>query len=246
MDGKLALDTIKSFKTIMPKEDYDEFLKSEDSAELRAFPEVTEFLKGEMPEQFKKKDDEGGEGKKEDEDEKGKKKEKEEGKKKEEEGEGKKKEEEEEKAVTPELIKGLKDTMDEKFAAVTSLLKDNLGIESKMTELQKSVDAVTTLVEKIAGMPLGTKAIRSGVAANFFEKAFSGDQEDDKGKRLLSVTMNKEVVLKSLEDGLNKAVDPELKKSYENSIVRYNGGGGTIDQAVAIDLFENHNVRLTQ
>ena len=50
MDGKVALDTVKSFQEIMSSEDYTEFLKSEDSAKLRAFPEVQTFIKGETAE----------------------------------------------------------------------------------------------------------------------------------------------------------------------------------------------------
>ena len=95
-------------------------------------------------------------------------------------------------------------------------------------------------------MPLGTKAIKAGAAANFFEKALGGESTDEDGKKILSVAFNKEAILKSLEDGMNKTTDPELKKSYEDSIVRYNGGGGMISREVAMDQLENFNVRLTK
>jgi hypothetical protein len=238
MDGITALDTLKSFKTLLSEEDFTEFVKGTDSEKLRAFSEVQEFLKGFDKEFIKEKED----GKDDEED-----KEKED-KEEHEAGESKEKEDKEEKAekaVTPEMLKGLQDEMNTKFKGVTEILK-GFGNDDKIAELQKSVDAVTSLVEKIAGMPLGTKAIKAGAAANFFEKSFGGEQEDESGKKVLSVTMNKEQILKSLEDGMNKAVDPELKRSYEDSIVRYNAGGGTIAQPVAMDLFENFNIRITK
>lgn len=266
MDGKIALQTVKSFQEIMSKEDYTEFLKSEDSAKLRAFPEVQTFIKGE----------DGGEDENEENEEKKVAREK----KEHESGESKKKEDEEEKPemkkaladvelaksvlaekeaalnllkpvtetkpVTSEMLKGFQDEINTKFKSVTDILQKSIGSLDEVAELKKSVDSITEIVTKIAGMPLGTKAIKAGAAANFFEKAFSGEQKDEEGKQILSVTLNKEEVLKSLEDGMNKASDPELKKSYENSIMRYNGGGGTISREVAIDQLENFSVRLTK
>jgi hypothetical protein len=101
------------------------------------------------------------------------------------------------------------------------------------------------LLQKVAGTPMGTRAVKTG-SASFLEKAINGENKDENDKQILSTTLNKEIILKSLQNGLEKAVDPELKKSYENSIMRYNAGGGSIDKAVAIDQYENFNVRLTQ
>jgi len=244
MDGTLALSTIKSFREIMPPEDYAEFLKSEDSEKLRAFPEVAEFVKGEMPEQFKKKEDKEPDDK--DDEKPGDKKDDKEPDKDEDDKKEKDEKPWEGKAVVDEMMKGLEDQLNVKFKTITDYMQKSLELDTKVDELQKAVETVTGLVEKIAGMPLGTKAIKAGAAANFFEKAFGGEMEDDNGKKVLSVTMNKEQVLKSLEEGMKKAVDAELIKSYEGSIVRYNGGGGTIGQDVAVDLFENHGVRLTK
>jgi hypothetical protein len=237
MTGNQAIETIKSFKTLLSTDDYAEFMKSEDSSKLRAFPEVVEFLKGEKPWE---KDKEGEEDDKED--DKEDKEEHEAGESKEKE----KKEEDTEKAVSSEMLKGLSDEMNSKFKTVTEMIQKSLDTEDRIADLQKSIDSVTTLVEKIADMPLGNKAIKNAMGANFFEKALGGEQEDESGKKMLSVSAHKEQILKSLEDGMNKAVEPELKKSYEDSIVRYNGGGGTINQTVAMDLFENFGIRLVK
>lgn len=239
MDGKTAVDTIKSFKTLLSTDDYAEFVKGEDSSKLRAFPEVVEFLKGEFPWEKDKDKEKGEDDEKDGKEEAGEKKEKE--SKKEE-----KEEEPTEKAISVEMLKGLTDEMNGKFKTVTEMIQKSLDTEDRIAELQKSVDSMTTLVEKIAGMPLGNKAIKNAAAANFFEKALGGEQEDESGKKMLSVSAHKEIILKSLEDGMNKTVDPELKKSYEDSIVRYNGGGGTINQTVAMDLFENFGIRLVK
>jgi len=256
MDGTVALDTIKSFKEIMTPEDYTEFLKGEDSAKLRAFPEVQTFIKGEAEEESEEE------------------KTAREKKEKEEAGEGEEKPEmkkaladvelakstlaekeaalnllkppAEVKPVTSEMFKSLQDEINTKFKGVTDILQKSIGSRDEITELKKSVDSIVEVVTKIAGMPLGTKAIKAGAAANFFEKAFGGDTKDEDGKQILSVTLNKEAILKSLGNGMEKTTDPELKKSYEDSIVRYNGGGGTISREVAMDQLENFNVRLTK
>jgi hypothetical protein len=260
MDGKIALQTIESFKEIMSSEDFTGFLKSEDSEKLRAFPEVQTFIKGEKGED---EDEESEEEKTARE-----KKEKEEGGEEEEKPEMKKALEDvelaksvlaekeaalnllkppvETKPVTSEMLKALEDSINTKFKSVTTILQKAVGSNEEIVELKKSVDDVLGIVGKIAGMPLGTKAIKAGAAANFFEKAFGGESKDEDGKQILSVSLHKEEILKSLEDGMNKATDPELKKSYENSIMRYNGGGGTISREVAMDQLENFNVRLTK
>jgi hypothetical protein len=236
MDGIAAVDVIKSFKELMSPSDYTEFLKSEDSAKLRAFPEVQELLKGEMPEQFKKKEDEPDD--KDDEKPGDKKDDKEpddDEDDKKEDKEDKGKPWEKEKAIMSDLIKGLEDDLN------TKTLETNDRIE----KLQKSLDDTLQLVAKIAGMPLGTKAVKTG-NANFFEKSFGATQKDEEGKTPLSVSLQKEAVLKALENGMSKCVEADLIKAYEDSIIRYNAGGGTISQVTAVDLFENHGIRLTQ
>jgi hypothetical protein len=233
MDGQLAINTLKSFHDIMSPEDFSEFIKGEDSEKLRAFPEVVEFMKGEKPWDKKEEKEEPREKKeeKEDDDEKGEEK--------------KKEDDDDEKAVTPELIKGLEDKMNTKFDAVTNILK-SFDNSDEISELKKSVDDVFNLLSKVAGMPQGTKAVRTG-SANFFEKSFGGAQEqDDDGKKILSVGRDKGVILKALESGMEKAVDPVLANAYGDSIINYNGGDGMIAKAVAMDLFENHGIRLTQ
>ena len=261
MDGKIALETIQSFKTLLSPEDYEEFLKGEDSAKLRAFPEVAEFVKAKEPgkEEGEKEEEEEGEGKE---------KKKKDGK--EEEGEEKPElkkalddvelaktalaEKEAELAklqpapvvepVTTEMFKGFQSEINTKFEAVTNILTKAVGPSNEVTELKKSVDNITKLVEKIADMPLGTKAIKAGVAANYFEKALAGESQDENVKQVLSVNINKDQVLKALVDIGEKVTDPELKKAYDNSIMRYNAGGGTIEKAVAVDLHDNHDIRL--
>jgi hypothetical protein len=222
MDGTVALDVLQSFKEIMTQDDFTEFVKGADSEKLRAFPEVTEFLKGEMPEQFKKKEDKEP-----------KEKDEKPGDKEDDKESDEDEDDEKEKAISSELIKGLQ--------------ADVLSSNEKVETLQKSIDTLTGIVSKLSGMPMGTKAVKSG-NANFFEKSFGASEQnqDDDGKRVLSITTQKETVLKCLEDGLSKAQDTELVKAYENSIMRYNAGGGTISREAAVDLFENHGIRLTQ
>ena len=241
MDGKTALDTIKSFQTLLSPEDYEEFVKGEDSAKLRAFPEVTEFLEKAKPADEEEEEEE----------------EKPELKKALDEVELAKTALAEKEAalaklqpapvvepVTTEMFKGLQGEINTKFSEVTRLITKSIGPSNEVTELKKSVDGITKLVEKIAGMPLGTKAIKAGVAANFFEKALAGESQDETGKKVLSVVANKDQVLKALVDANEKVTDPELKKAYEDSIMRYNGGGGTIEKSVAFDLHDNHDIRL--
>jgi hypothetical protein len=265
MDGKTALETIQSFKTLLSPEDYEEFVKGEDSAKLRAFPEVAEFVKAKEPEAKKEEEEEAPDGGKEekregkDNDFKEEKKEKPELKKALEDVELAKAalaEKEAELAklqpapvvepVTTEMFKGLQSEINTKFSEVTKLITKTIGPSDEVTELKKSVDSMTKLVEKIAEMPMGTKAIKAGVAANFFEKALAGESQDETGKKLLSVTLNKDLVTKALVDAGEKVTDPELKKAYDNSIMNYNAGGGTIEKAVAFDLHDNYNIKLTK
>jgi len=236
MDGTLALNTIESFKEIMTPEDFDEFLKSEDSAKLRAFPEVQGFLKADKKEEPPSKDTEEKEPEEEEEEQGGD----------EEELEKEKKPEKEEKSLQADLIKGISEEISSQFKGLTELIQKAVDLGSEVTELKKSVDEIKGVVEKVAAMPLGTKALRAGAAAQFLEKALGGSLEDGEEKQVLSINSNKEAVLKAMETGLSKATDDELKRSYEDSIVRYNAGGGQPSREVAQDLFEKHNIRLTK
>lgn len=215
MDVNVALDSIKSLKSIMTEEDFGEFLKSQDSESLRSFPEVQEFLKSE-------------------------------GYNEEEEEEEPKKpndvEEEEEEENEAEEIKKSISSLESRFDEESKILKSIPSILENQEELQKSVSQLIDIVQKMSGMPLETKAIKSG-SANFFEKSF-GSQEDGDGVTPLSIVSQKEQVLVALEKGMGATDNEELIKSYEDSIVRYNAGGGLINQAVAIDLYKNHKIRL--
>jgi hypothetical protein len=259
MNGKEALEIIQSLKILQSPEDYGEFLKGEDSAKLRAFPEVAEFIKAKPAEEKEEKE--------ETEEEKLA-REKEEKEEKEEKPELKKAQDDvtlaetalaEKKAalealqpapavtpVTSEMFKGLQSEINTKFSEVTKLITKSISPSDEVTELKKSVDNIVGIVEKIAKMPLGTKAIKEGVAANFFEKALAGESQDETGKQVLSVNINKDQVLKAMVDVGEKVTDPELKKAYEDSIMRYNAGGGTIEKAVAVDLHDNHDIRLVK
>lgn len=273
MDGKLALETITSFKTLLSPEDFDAFVKGEDSAPLRAFEEVKTFLKGESPASGKEGDDDDDKGK-----------EKKEGAEQGGEEEDLEKKPEIKKAqtavddaraglqkaeadlaklknpagagdtpvvtsVTPEMFKAFQTEITTKFKAISDLLTKSIGSQEELTEIKKAVGdiaEVKDIVERIAGMPLGGKAIRQGAQANFLEKALKGEQTDDDGKKVLSINVHKQLIEKALEDAMLKTTDEELKKSYEDSLLRYNAGGGTINQDVAFDLFNNHNIRLTK
>lgn len=233
MNGTTALDTIKSFKEIMTPEDYQEFVKGEDSEKLRAFPEVAEFLKGEKGEEKEGEKEEPGE--------------KKEGETKDEEEKEEKEGDKDDKKEKPEFMKAFADDLEAKFETklkgVTDILKSLAPSIGEMVEIKKSVDSISEVVNKIAGMPQGTRAVKTN--PTFFEKALSGQpSEDESGKTVLSISGNKEKVLEAMEKGMDATKDGQLIKGYEDSIIKYNGGGGHISQEVAIDLFENHNIRL--
>lgn len=222
MDANVALDSMKSLKTIMSSEDFSEFIKSQDSESLRSFSEVQEFLKAEGYEDPEE--------------------EKEEKEEKEEPEEKVTKDDQEENVATQEIKKSLSG-LEDRFNEESKMLKSIPTLLQGQEELQKSVSELIGVVQKISGMPIGTKAVRTG-SANFFEKSFGGQEEDGDGVKLLSVTSQKDKVLDALEKGMSASTDEELTKSYEDSILRYNAGGGMINQSVAIDLYKNHKVRL--
>ena len=253
MDGKLAIETIQSFQTLLSKEDFDEFIKGTDSEKLRAFPEVQEFLKGETSPEIKsptaeKNDKKGGSGTV---DPGGKEAEEKDDKQNPDGGdtedrEGKNNDfKKKEKAVETEISKAFQDEVNGKLKEVTSILQKNIDNATEIAGIKKSVDSLLETVNKIAGAPLGTKAIRTG-NAEWLEKSLSGELKDDDDKQVLSVSVNKVQIEKALATAMDKTADPELKKSYEDSLLRYNAGGGTISKDVAFDLVNTYNIRLTQ
>jgi hypothetical protein len=84
---------------------------------------------------------------------------------------------------------------------------------------------------------------KSVATHNFIEKGQSNEL-DESGKNILSVSKNKSQVLAVLDEAVEKATSPDIKKSLENEIIGFNAGGAPISEPIASYLYKNHGTRL--
>lgn len=104
------------------------------------------------------------------------------------------------------------------------------------------ISKIEETVDKMASQPLGRKA-----NTHFIEKSFGGSElHDDKGMRILSLSQQKPEIEKAMEDIMLKSTDVSVKSRYESAILTLNAGCGNPSQEIALDMYNNHKIRLVK
>jgi methanogenic corrinoid protein MtbC1 len=70
--------------------------------------------------------------------------------------------------------------------------------------------------------------------------------EDEDGKQILSVSAQKDDVIKAMENVIEKSTDEGRRGRFEKALLHYNMGGAAIPQDIAQELFAKENIRLVR
>lgn len=151
--------------------------------------------------------------------------------------------EDEEKAKKKGKKGGFEKSYQEGFEKATEVFAKIIDekLNKANEETSDRLDKIEEIVEKIGKQTPGLKA------RTLFEKSEQGEVGESKDERqVLSISKNRKELMKAIEDVYDTTKDGFMKSRYEESIIAFNAGNGTISQEVAKDLFANHNIRVVR
>lgn len=147
------------------------------------------------------------------------------------------------KSLDIDILKAIKATNEIQLQRVTERLSDSFekAIESitqkvkgELSDIKKSIDEIGRIPEPRRGF--SRQAI--------LEKGGLG--EDGDGKQILSVSAQKDDVIKAMENVIEKSTDEGRRGRFEKALLHYNMGGAAIPQDIAQELFAKENIRLVR
>lgn len=146
-----------------------------------------------------------------------------------------------EKSLDIDILKAIKATNEIQLQGITERFSDsfekaiesiNQKVEGELSDIKKSIDEIGRIPEPRRGF--SRQAI--------LEKGGLGEDED--GKQILSVSAQKDDVIKAMENVIEKSTDEGRRGRFEKALLHYNMGGAAIPQDIAQELFAKENIRL--
>ena len=147
------------------------------------------------------------------------------------------------KSVDIDILKAIKATNEVQMEKIAARLSETIekAIESITEKFQEEVDGLQKSIEEIGKQPTPRRGFSR---QSVIEKGGLG--EDDDGKKILSVSMQKDDVIKAMEDVIEKSTDENRKGRFEKALLHFNMGGAAIPQDIAQELFAKENIRLVR
>lgn len=144
-----------------------------------------------------------------------------------------------EKSKESDLFKSLQDSQDKMTKTFSDLIK---GLEDKIGSLSEENSELRKSIDLLGEERPGKKSIASEFS--IIEKG--GSVEDESGKKVLSVSRQKDQVCSELEKAMDET-EGDLQKAIASQIVTYNADPfGKIAQPIAEHLYNKRNVRLVK
>lgn len=141
----------------------------------------------------------------------------------------------------------LTSSMQDKFGSIIKGLSDELGeVKNSYDEIIKGLKKD---IQRIGDTPLPMKSVIHNV--NFFEKSLNseiGNKDDNSGITTLSISKDKDELLKSMQDTLEKETDPIMKEMLLDGISDYsiNSTPNTHGVRAITYVSRKNNITLTQ
>lgn len=145
-----------------------------------------------------------------------------------------------EKSQEIDLVKAFGEALDLKLKGLS---EQNDTLIKSMTDLKDENDLLKSKIDEIGSQRPGMKSVTKH---SFIEKANQNDLTDGEGKTVLSVSRNKKMVETFLDEAMEKAESPTIKKALGDTLMNYNSGNSPISEEVASYLYKNCNTRLVQ
>lgn len=147
------------------------------------------------------------------------------------------------KSINADILKAIRQANEIHLQKVTERLTSSFekSIEEITKKVEGELDDIKKSIEKIGSIP---EPRRGFSRQSILEKGGLG--QDEEGKKILSVSLQKDEVIKAMEDVIEKSTDENRRNRFEKALLHYNMGGATIPQDVAQELFTKENIRLVR
>ena len=106
----------------------------------------------------------------------------------------------------------------------------------------EEMEKIKETVNKLAEEPVARRGVSH---SSILEKGIKEGQDDD-GKTILSVSTQKEEIIKAMEDVIEKSTDESRKDRFSKALLHFNMGGSLPSQDIAKELFLKENIRLVR
>lgn len=155
----------------------------------------------------------------------------------------KKKKEGIEKSLDIDILKSIKATNEIQLQRATERLSDSFekAIESITQKVEGELSGIKKSIDEIGRIP---EPRRGFSRQAILEKGGLG--EDGDGKQILSVSAQKDDVIKAMENVIEKSTDEGRRGRFEKALLHYNMGGAAIPQDIAQELFAKEDIRLVR
>lgn len=137
----------------------------------------------------------------------------------------------------------IKSELDTRFDAVTTLLKttiqENQELKKSLVETNEILGKVSHIVTDMGNQSLGRKSYTTSKA---IEKSFNNDINQNNGKKVLSLSRDRQELENTLLD-LSNIEKGEINSLYANAAMLFNTSK-TLDRSTINDLYTSKNIQI--
>ena len=129
---------------------------------------------------------------------------------------------------------------DNRFEVLNDKLEKAISV---IDDLKETNGELRTRIQEIEDQPAGMRSMRM---QSVIEKSIGGEDIQDEDKRItLSVSKDRQLIEKAMDDIIEGLPEGTLRKGYEDSLMNLNSAGVAPSNEVAKDMFTK-GVRLTK
>lgn len=147
------------------------------------------------------------------------------------------------KSVDIDILKAIKASNEIQMERIANRLSETIekAISSVTEKFQEELEDLQKSIDELGKQPTPRRGFSR---QSILEKGGLGEDED--GKKILSVSAQKDDVIKAMEDVIEKSTDENRKGRFEKALLHFNMGGAAIPQDIAQELFAKENIRLVR
>lgn len=147
------------------------------------------------------------------------------------------------KSVDIDILKAIKASNEIQMERIANRLSETIekAISSVTEKFQEELEDLQKSIDELGKQPTPRRGFSR---QSILEKGGLGEDED--GKKILSVSAQKDDVIKAMEDVIEKSTDEGRRGRFEKALLHYNMGGAAIPQDIAQELFAKENIRLVR
>jgi len=147
------------------------------------------------------------------------------------------------KSLDADILKAIRAANEIQLQRVTQKLSASFekALESISQKVEEELNSIKKSIDEMGKIP---EPRRGFSRQAILEKGGLG--EDENNRKILSVSLQKDEVIKALESVIEKSTDVNQRSRFEKALLHYNMGSAPIPYDVAQELFVKENIRLVR